>query len=339
MPYINVDALVGDGPVAPPPTLNAHGSRVSENAQKELGAFSEIGVDDPTRVAWRANYTAELARVLGTPAKDYHDSAARLSGLVKSALLEFRHLKTDPSKFFEAHRLLVNHGFEQGPGFSIRFTVQYNLFAGTVLELGGPKHLRALEQMQRDGELGCFALTEKLAGVNSGLVVQTTARWVPEQSKFLLHTPHDGACKNWISQGLTACKAVVMADLIVGNESKGPHAFLVDLRERGAKPGYPGEVTEGVTLGDMGAKTTGNDLDNAWISFEHKWLDRDACDQRALRQASDLKVAEAGGPRRMRHHRAWVGGAALPRFHPFRDRAFHTPHLSACLRPLPRCLR
>jgi acyl-CoA oxidase len=164
MPYINVDALVGDGPVAPPPTLNANGSRVSENAQKELGAFSEIGVDDPTRVAWRANYTAELARVLGTPAKDYHDSAARLSGLVKSALLEFRHLKTDPSKFFEAHRLLVNHGFEQGPGFSIRFTVQYNLFAGTVLELGGPKHLRALEQMQRDGELGCFALTEKLAG-------------------------------------------------------------------------------------------------------------------------------------------------------------------------------
>ena len=87
MPYINVDALVGDGPVAPPPTLNANGSRVSENAQKELGAFSEIGVDDPTRVAWRAKYTAELARVLGTPAKDYHDSAARLSGLVKSALL------------------------------------------------------------------------------------------------------------------------------------------------------------------------------------------------------------------------------------------------------------
>ena len=295
MPYINVDALVGDGPVAPPPTLGANGSRVSENAQKELGAFSEIGVDDPTRVAWRANYTAELARVLGTPAKDYHDSAARLSGLVKSALLEFRHLKTDPSKFFEAHRLLVNHGFEQGPGFSIRFTVQYNLFAGTVLELGGPKHLRALEQMQRDGELGCFALTEKLAGVNSGLVVQTTARWVPEQSKFLLHTPHDGACKNWISQGLTACKAVVMADLIVGGESKGPHAFLVDLRERGVKPGYPGEVSEGVTLGDMGAKTTGNDLDNAWISFEHKWLDRDALLDRYCDVTVDGGYVSKGG--------------------------------------------
>jgi hypothetical protein len=59
---------------------------------------------------------------------------------------------------------LVNHGFEQGPGFSIRFTVEYNLFAGTVLELGGPAHLAALERMQADGTLGCFALTERLAG-------------------------------------------------------------------------------------------------------------------------------------------------------------------------------
>ena len=30
-------------------------------------------------------------------------------------------------------------------------------------------HLALLETMQRQGLLGCFALTEKLAGVNSGL--------------------------------------------------------------------------------------------------------------------------------------------------------------------------
>jgi hypothetical protein len=52
----------------------------------------------------------------------------------------------------------------QGPGFSIRFTVQFNLFAGTVLELGGPGHLAMLEDMQAAGTLGCFALTERLAG-------------------------------------------------------------------------------------------------------------------------------------------------------------------------------
>ena len=67
-----------------------------------------------------------------------------------------------------------------------------------------------------------------------------------------------------------------MADLIVGSESKGPHAFLVELRAKGSGPGYPGRVSTGVTLGDMGAKTTGNDLDNAWISFENKWIPRES---------------------------------------------------------------
>ena len=35
--------------------------------------------------------------------------------------------------------------------------------------LSGADHLALLETMQRQGLLGCFALTEKLAGVNSGL--------------------------------------------------------------------------------------------------------------------------------------------------------------------------
>ena len=53
--------------------------------------------------------------------------------------------------------------------------MQFNLFAGTIVELGGPEQLELLEQMQERGVLGCFALTEKLAGVNSGLVVRRTA--------------------------------------------------------------------------------------------------------------------------------------------------------------------
>lgn len=217
----------------------------------------------------RTHSTAKLGEVLETPAKDFHESARRLSGLIKTGLLKFTDLKENPSKFFEAHRLLVNHGFEQGPGFSIRFTVQFNLFAGTVLELGGPAHLAMLDEMQAEGTLGCFALTERLAGVNSGLVVQTTAEWRPDRGQFLLRTPHDGACKNWISQGLTATKAVVMADLIAGGESKGPHAFLIDLRDARGRP------AAGVVLGDMGEKTTGNDLDNANVRFDDKWLGRE----------------------------------------------------------------
>ena len=237
------------------------------------GHFHPETPDD--RAAWRAAWSAKLAEVLATPASSYADSARRLSALVRTGMLRFEDLVEAPAKFFEAHRLLARAGFDQGPGFSIRFTVQYNLFAGTVLELGGPSHLRQLKQMQRDGTLGCFALTERLAGVNSGLVVHTTCAWIPDPKRrdggrFLLNTPHEGAKKNWISQGLVATKAVVVADLVVNEKRKGPHAFLVTLRDS------RGRQMKGVTLTDMGAKTTGNDLDNASVEFKDVWLDRGA---------------------------------------------------------------
>ena len=56
-----------------------------------------------------------------------------------------------------------------------------------------------LADYQAAGELGCFGLTEKLAGVQSGLVVETTATYDPAAEEFVLNTPHEGARKNWIS--------------------------------------------------------------------------------------------------------------------------------------------
>ena len=253
-----------------------HGQGPAARAPVVVRDVSGKGVHPETR---RPRGVARVAREARGgarhPASSYADSARRLSALVRTELLRFEDLVESPAKFFEAHRLLARAGFDQGPGFSIRFTVQYNLFAGTVLELGGPAHVRQLKRMQRDGTLGCFALTERLAGVNSGLVVHTTAAWVPnakqrDGGRFLLRTPDDGATKNWISQGLVAAKAVVVADLLVDDTSFGPHAFLVTLRDT------RGRVAKGVSLTDMGGKTTGNDLDNAGIAFDDVWLARDA---------------------------------------------------------------
>jgi acyl-CoA oxidase len=153
--------------------------------------------------------------------------------------------------------------------FWVRFTVHYNLFAGTILAVGTDEQVARLADYQKDGLLGCFALTEKLAGVQSGLVVQTTAEWNEDKQKFILHTPNEGARKNWISQGFTADKAVVVADLTVGGERVGPHAFVMDFRK-------DGELVPGISVDDMGRKTVGNDLDNAWIQFEQVELDKSA---------------------------------------------------------------
>jgi acyl-CoA oxidase len=101
-----------------------------------------------------------------------------------------------------------------------------------------------------------------VTGVNSGLVVNTTATWVPEKQCFVIHSPNEGSVKNWISQGYTADKAALIADLRIDGKSFGPHGFLMYLR-------VYGKVVPGVSLGDMGRKTTGNDLDNAWIKFDN----------------------------------------------------------------------
>jgi acyl-CoA oxidase len=143
------------------------------------------------------------------------------------------------------------------------------LFAGSIVGLGSDEQVASLETMQKSGTLGCFALTEILAGVNSGLVVNATAEWVPEKESFLLNTPTKASHKNWISQGLTADKTVVMASLILEGKNLGPHAFLIDMRDA---PG--GKLLPGIALSDMGVKTTANDLDNASIEFKDMLIPR-----------------------------------------------------------------
>ena len=54
----------------------------------------------------------------------------------QTGLLSPLDLVKRPARFFEAHRMLVQHSTRLGPGFGIRFTVQFNLFGGTVVGLG-----------------------------------------------------------------------------------------------------------------------------------------------------------------------------------------------------------
>eukprot|EP00128_Syssomonas_multiformis_P005568 Colp12_sorted_trinity150504_noHs@34804 len=205
--------------------------------------------------------TVDLAK-MDVNTISYQESAERLRTLLKSGLLLHNDLHDNPERFFLAHRLLARHAPVLGPGFWIRFTVHYNLCVGTVLGLGNKEQVESLKDMQSKGLLGCFSLTEKLAGVNSGLVVNTTATYDPATEQFIINTPNEGARKNWISQGLVADKTVVVADLLLSGKSYGPHAFFIDLRRNG-------EVVPGVEHGDMGKKTVGNDLDNAWIAFHN----------------------------------------------------------------------
>ena len=131
-----------------------------------------------------------------------------------------------PEKFFLAHRLLSTVGLG---GFGIRFRPVQPLRRQYCWP-GRPAQVKMLEDIQANGQLGCFLLTEMQAGVLSGLIVETTADWNNETQTFDLHTPSDKAAKNWISQGYTAELGVVIADSS-RRVSHGPHPFFLQLRD------------------------------------------------------------------------------------------------------------
>ena len=130
--------------------------------------------------------TQFLATVADVPsATDPAQSSAVLRRLVKSNLLSFTDMQDNPEKFFMAHRLLATIGLN---GFGIRFTVQFNLFAGSILGLGGAEHLAMLPQIQSKGELGCFLLTE--TQVQFHIFAWATLRtWLNRSFFFVLPYP------------------------------------------------------------------------------------------------------------------------------------------------------
>ena len=64
--------------------------------------------------------------------------------------------------------------------------------------------------------------------------------------------------------------ACVVATLFVNGKPKGANAFLMRMRTA------DGKLVPGITIGDMGGKTIGNDLDNAWIRFTDVMLPKTA---------------------------------------------------------------
>jgi len=263
-------------------SVSAHGTYVSTRT------FSSASTATFDHAEFTSKFLAEVADV--TQATDPYQSSQLLRSLIRSKLLKFTDMADAPEKFFLAHRLLSTVGLG---GFGVRFTVQFNLFAGSIVGLAGPEQLKMLDEIQDKGQLGCFLLTEMQAGVLSGLIVETTAKYNKATQTFTLHTPSDKAAKNWISQGFTAELGVVIADLEVDGVSHGPHPFFLRLRDDG------GNLMPGIRVEDMGTKTVANDLDNARVWFDNVSLPRNALLNRFC-EVSEEGIYTTKGEEKMR---------------------------------------
>ncbi|KAF4469965.1 acyl- oxidase [Fusarium albosuccineum] len=140
-----------------------------------------------------------------------------------------------------------------------------SMFLKTLEEQGTPEqHKLFLEPAQRYEYIGCYAQTELGHGSNvRGL--ETTATWNPEDKTFTLHSPHLTASKWWIgSLGKAANHAVVVAQLILGGKSYGPHPFVVPIRDLKTHEPLPD-----IHVGDIGPKFGYNTMDNGFLLFNH----------------------------------------------------------------------
>ncbi|MGH3333925.1 MAG: acyl-CoA dehydrogenase [Nocardioidaceae bacterium] len=141
--------------------------------------------------------------------------------------------------------------------------VQFGLFGGAILHLGSKEHHEAyLADVIAGRLLGCFAMTETGHGSNVQ-ALGTTATYDPDTSEFVLVTPDDSSRKDYIGNAAEhGSLAVVFAQLVIGGESQGVHAFVVPIRDES------GETMAGVRIEDCGRKIGLNGVDNGRLWFD-----------------------------------------------------------------------
>jgi acyl-CoA oxidase len=151
----------------------------------------------------------------------------------------------------------------------VKVGVQFGLFGGAILMLGTQRHHDAyLEDLIAGRLLGCFAMTESGHGSNVQ-ALGTVATYDASTDQLVISTPDADSRKDYIGNAaLHAELAVVFAQLEVGGESHGVHAFGVPIRRGGA-------LLPGVRVEDDGLKMGLNGVDNGRLWFDGVRIPRD----------------------------------------------------------------
>jgi acyl-CoA oxidase len=91
--------------------------------------------------------------------------------------------KNDPKNIFTAHEFLGFNG-----SLATKFTVQFNLFGGTLMALHTERHLPFMKEVDSLKHMGCFCFTELGYG-NNAPKMETTATYEPATQEFVIHSP------------------------------------------------------------------------------------------------------------------------------------------------------
>jgi acyl-CoA oxidase len=236
--------------------LDGEHRQIREQVRERLSGMDLAQADGITRAEYRElvlGWTTELGRegqtALGFPRR--YGGEANVAGSIAS---------------FET----LAHG---DLSLLVKCGVQFGLFGGAILQLGTERHhdeyLRGVIDLSIPG---CFAMSESAHG-SDVQNVHTTATYDAATQEFVVHTPHDGAHKEWIGNAADHGRlAVVFAQLITTDSqtSHGVHALVVPIRDEDGAP------ARGVRIDDCGDKMGLQGVDNGRLWFDDVRVPREA---------------------------------------------------------------
>ena len=188
----------------------------------------------------------------------------RLRKVAQSGLGSGKDFFKNPKNIFLAHEFLA----QVDSGTVIKFTVQYNLFGGSIVALHTDRHSYLFDKIDSFDIVGCFCLTELGFG-NNAVKMETTVTYDEGTKEFVVNTPTTLAQKYWITNGFKHSNhALVFGQTIVGGKNEGVGAFLVPIRDSNLKE------KNGMQIIDMGAKLGANGVDNAALKFDNVRIPR-----------------------------------------------------------------
>ena len=190
----------------------------------------------------------------------------RIQVVSDAKLFSIFDFENDPINIFTAHEML---GQIDG-GLATKFTVQFNLFGGSLMALHTERHLPFMRRVDSLNVMGCFCFTELGYG-NNAPKMETTATYDNTTKQFTINSPSVQSQKYWITNGAChANQAIVFAQTIVNGVNEGVNSFIVPIRDDNMKP------SRGVMIEDMGVKMGLNPIDNGRLMFDHVKVPREA---------------------------------------------------------------
>lgn len=151
----------------------------------------------------------------------------KMQAIAKSKIVSVRDFGTDPHNIYAAHEFIA---MTDG-ALAIKFTVQFNLFGGSIFALSTERHHHLYDKIDDLSVFGCFCLTELGYG-NNAVQMETTATYDEKTKEFEVHSPSVLSQKYWISNGFKhANNSLVFAQTIVKGKNEGVNAFLVPVRD------------------------------------------------------------------------------------------------------------